>query len=331
MLALLAAAGCRAPLPARPPGAAAVVRGPLGLRIEHPFALGQPALRARTLATTPPGTLDVALATSYTSLFGNDDAGADSALLDGELLHGNVRLRTGLDDASDVELEVGALYGTSGFLDEFLDDWHGWFGLPDGDRDERPEDDYAMRFGRNGVDAWELEGDTVGLLDATLVYTRTLRAEDAGGPAVALRLALQVPTGSESRGFGNGRVDWGAGLALERSLGRWTWSGGLEYVASRPPESFAAADLDAPDRGVARFGAEYRLNGSTSLLTSVIASTPLVPDLETSVLSEPLAQLGLGVVFDAGRRSRWTLGFAEDLAPNSGVDVTFFVGWQLVR
>ena len=44
--------------------------------------------------------------------------------------------------------------------------------------------------------------DRIGFGDVPLVLTRAVRDEDAEGPGVALRVGVELPTGSEDRGFG---------------------------------------------------------------------------------------------------------------------------------
>ena len=242
-LALLALASCAAPLqgslaPDARPDRLLRARGPLPSRIEHPLGLTLLSMRPRTARTVAPGSGAVAVELTHTTIHEVGSEGGDGAVFDGELTHGSVRLIGGLDERTDVEVELGLLYTTSGFLDQFIDDWHEMLGLPDGGRSRRDEDQFDMRLVNDNVLLWELEEDALEVMDLPVIVTRRLRDEDEHGPAIAARLGLELPLGDEDRGFGNGQLDLGTGVLLERSLGRWTITAGIDWVWTGDPDRF---------------------------------------------------------------------------------------------
>jgi hypothetical protein len=56
------------------------------------------------------------------------------------------------------------------------------------------------------------------LADTTLSAKTLLLAERSYLPAIALRVALKLPTGDQSRAFGTGVWDTGLGVALQKTL-----------------------------------------------------------------------------------------------------------------
>ena len=317
---LVGLAGCHA---ARP---APRVRGPLAARIQHPLGLTFLAHRPRAASVMARGESGIALETSYTSIFEVGDQGGDVVVFDGETARGSVRLRHGLGAGFDLEIEGGVLYPTSGFLDGFLDDFHTNLLLPDGGRGDMEEDQYLVRVLKDGSTLYELEEDRVGWVDTSFALTRELQRETNDAPGIAARVAIELPTGSEDRGFGNGGVDWGGGVGLEKSVGRWTWTAGLDVTFPAQPDAFARAGVTIRDIFQGRGGVEYRWNDRTSLLLSLVATTPYTRDLDPEEIDREILDLGLGAAWDVGASGRLFVTFHEDLVAATGPDFSLRVG-----
>jgi uncharacterized protein DUF3187 len=325
---LLGALGSCALIPARSSDPAPRVRGPIPSRMQHPIGLTYLAFRPRRAATQPEGQLGVTVHSAYSSLFQNEQSASENVIFDGELLSPGVIARYGLDARSDIQIECTALYASSGFLDAFVESWHEFFGLPLGNRDSRPHGEFDMLVEQNGRQLYELEDNRLGLLDVPIVWTRSLVLESASTPGVAMRLGVELPAGSESAGFSNGALDWGAGLLFEQSRDRWTFTGAADYVATGRPSSFAAADIDATDLWDAQAGAEYRWNDRLSLLGELIFTSSLLPEISLDQLHSPLLDLGLGAAWDTSAASRFFFSFHEDLLSEAGPDFGALLGWS---
>ena len=88
---------------------------------------------------------------------------------------------------------VGADGQRGGELDTLIEDWHDFFGLPQGDRDKNPRDQLNIEYQRDGVLEYSQTEDSSGLGDIAL--SRWLPAGWTGSPTTA---AIELPTGSES-------------------------------------------------------------------------------------------------------------------------------------
>lgn len=330
LASILCASSCIACaiVPDRTPAPAPIVRGPIPQRLQHPLALTYLAFRPRRAATQPAGTAGVTLQTAYSSIFENEDAPTQRVVMDGELWTGAARVRYGLGERTDVELELAALYATSGFLDSFIEDFHDFFGLPSGNRESRGTDDFEMRVTKDGIDAYQLDDNEVELLDIPIILTQRVLDETESRPAVALRAGIELPVGSESQGFSNGELDYGAGFVVEHSIDRWTWTAGGDYVATGQSSAFRRASVDANDVWDLQGGAEYRWNDRGSLLGELVYTSPLLTDVSLDQIDWPLLDLGLGVAWDVGRDSRWTATFHEDLFSEAGPDFVVALAWS---
>jgi hypothetical protein len=310
-----------------PTGAPApIVRGPLSSRPQQPVFLTNLALRPRRPVTQPQGTWAGEVSVGHTSLYEVGSGGGARAAFDGELSHIAWRTRYGLDDDTDVELELAAVYGTSGFLDHFVDQFHELLLLPSGGRGTAADDQYEMELRRGGVTAFALEEDRVNLADAPLVLTRRVRDGARGGPTVALRAGVDLPLGSEDRGAGNGALDWGAGVLGEHLLGRWSVFWGADLIAGQESPGFEAAELEVREQVHAHAGAELRWNDRTSLLLQLTWTGPITRSVELEEIDREILDLGIGAAWDLPRGARLRCSFHEDLVAATGMDFSLLVG-----
>lgn len=321
-------ASCAAPAHEHEPRVPTIARGPLPERSNGPLAQTFLVLRPRGAAITAVGDVDLRVQSAYSSIFevGNGTQGAVS--FDGELWRTSAAARTGLGPRTDLEVELPFLYATSGFLDVFIETWHSLLGLPDSGRDSRPHFDYDMRVTAGSDEVYSLEGDRIGLCDVPIVVTHRIVDARGSSPAVFVQGALELPTGSEDRGFGNGEVDWGVGIGLESELGDWTVGGGLGWSDRQRSSRFVSAGLETEDGVAAHASGEWRAHDAWSLLLGLRFENAVSESLEIEELSGEVLELDIGAAIDGWGTSRWFVGFSEDLISASGPDFTAFLGFQ---
>lgn len=330
LAAVLACAGCGV-LPKHADDPAPIVRGPIADRIHHPVELTHLAFRPRSTSTEAPGSRAWTIQSSYTSLFQNGTGPGERVVVDGELWRNSAALRFGLDERTDVEVELALVYASSGFLDQFVETFHEFLLLPDDGRDERPRFEYEVEIEHDGQLAYEFEGNELGFGDLPIVLTHRLVDEGSSSPAVAVRAGIELPTGSESKGFGSGGLDWGLGVLAERSWGRWTATGAVDWTKTDDAESFEDAQVDVLDDWDLQLGVEYRWSDRMSLLAGAILSRPVTDDIEIEEIDVPTLAIDLGVAWDVGESSRLVVAFQEDAISASGPDFGVLVGWTFRR
>ncbi len=321
--------GCGALRPA--PDPTPRVRGPLPSRAHQPLALTVMALRPRRAAVLEQGEWTLDARAAYASIEEAGSVGGTTAVFDGELARGSLALRYGLGEGTDVEVELGLLVTHRGFLDSFVEAWHRTFGLPGGGREQRPDDRHEMRLERGGEVLYELEEGRLGVGDVPIVLTRRILG---GGPdelLLAGRVGVELPVGSESRGFGNGEFDLGAGLVAERSAGRWTLFGNADLVLPGQPDRFRAAGIELERRLSLGLGLECRWSERTSLLAQATWISRLTGNLEPEEIAREIFDFGVGLARDVSPRSRWTLSFHEDLVAATGSDFKVLFAWTYGR
>ena len=168
--------------------------------------------------------------------------------------------------------------------------------------------------------AYRLEEDRLGFGDVPVVLTHQVRTQDADGPAVAVRAGVELPLGSEGRGFGNGGVDWGVGALLERTWHRWSLFGGLNWISPHQGSSFKDAGVELLDRVELLFGSELRLGPRTSFLVQLSWIGPMTDSIPLEEIDREILDVGVGLARDLAGGGRWTVSFHEDAVAATGAD-----------
>ena len=327
VLALLGAS-CASLVPELPHGdpAREVVRGPIPTRIMQPAGMIFPIPRPRRAKALAAGERSVRPDITYASIFESRGRGGSAARFDGEIARASARLAFGIGDGAEITVEPQLLFGTSGALDEIVNDFHELTGFAGGGRGLYENDQYQMSLVKNGVTAYELQEDQILLGDLPVSWVQEIRREDQNGPAVSTRLTVELPTGDEDRGSGSGGIDVGAGVLLERSVGRWTFTGGVDGMQASQPSRFRDADVGVRTLLLASGGVEYRWSRKMSLLAQAVLQMPLTRDLPFEEIDREILDLGFGVSRDLGDATRLVLSFHEDAVAASGPDLSLYAG-----
>jgi hypothetical protein len=138
-----------------------------------------------------------------------------------------------------------------------------------------------------------------------------------------------LPTGDEDRAFGNGEVDVGLGLALEKTLGpvRLYFNGGLTIPTGDP---FAGTGIDTVPMLSGFLTAQYHLTQYFSLMLQLNSVSP--PVRQTGLkIGKATFEILAGVAWEIPSSSLvWQAGFMEDINnTNRTADLAFFMSWSV--
>ena len=308
---------CMSPLPAGEP---LRVRGPITARVMHPILLTQLSMPPRRAVTQPEGTWAGRAQLNYASIFERRRLNGDRVNFDGEQARAGLLVRRGVGPQTDIDLDLALTFASSGFLDSTVDAFHAAFLFPEGGRNLAETDQYAMVVRRNGVLAYRLEEDRVSFMDVPLLVTHQVRAEDENGPALALRVGVEFPLGSEARGSGNGGLDWGFGFLVERTYHRVSVFAGSNWIMPASPDGFEALGIHMRDRIELQLGTELRWSANTSVLLQANWLGPMVRDFALEELNREILDIGVGLARDLGKHGRWVFSFHDDAVSATGSD-----------
>ena len=254
-----------------------------------------------------------------------EQRGDETLILDGESARFSVDMRVGLTDEIEVGVEIPWVGHTSGNLDSLIDTWHDIFQLPEGSRDNRPQDVLEFTYVDDSGQVIDFTNSANGLGDIRIYAGFDIDSTDTHNRA--FRVSAKLPTGDAGRFLGSGGFDLAIGIG-----------GDIERVGNR--EGFDAfyrasvAYVSQPDFLANRYNdyigqvsggisidlnQRYQLNAQSTLRTAVYDS-----DIEK------LGEMSWTLTFGGNiRLNRWavlSLGVTEDIKVNSAPDVSFNIG-----
>lgn len=230
--------------------------GPLPLRSQHPVQLTALRLEAEAVSVPTPGAVELRADATYSSMFlsGSSAGGANRFVMDGEYLRARLGVRVGLPGDLQVGLDLPVAHTTGGVLDPFVIRWHDWFGLPDQNRDVAPRDRFRVEAVHQGAIAYRLDEEDLRLMDVPVVLKWNALPATEGGLGLALRCGVEVPTGDQDRGIGNGGVDYAFGALAEWRPAGFTLHAHAGHSLVATPDRARQAGLSYADIGAAGLG-----------------------------------------------------------------------------
>jgi hypothetical protein len=137
----------------------------------------------------------------------------ESLVLDGETHRLTLVARQGLANGYEWGVELPYVSHSGGFMDNFIEDWHQTFGLPQGNRPNTPPNRINYRYIRNGAELVNVSRSTEGIGDIRLAAAVQL-ARNPGKRIVALRGNLKLPSGKSADLLGSGSTDLALWLSI---------------------------------------------------------------------------------------------------------------------
>lgn len=300
--------------------------GPLPVRNQHPAqltVLHQAPASARVLGA---GRFSGRVDAAYSSLFLRGTAAGSSFTMDGEYLRVSHRLRAGLGGGLEFGTELPFAHTSGGFLDRFLIDYHNWFGFPDQGRSDTERDRFLVRANENGSTVWQLDASGAELLDVPLQLTWQVLAPTAARPGLAVRGAVELPTGDDERGYGSGELDFGLGLLAEHHTGPVGWYGHLQHTFAGTPAPARRLGFTFADVTSAGLAAELPLTSDLAALVQLEWETSTLRELEVPAASREQVLLWVGGRWRASADWSVEVGFGEDLQSLVSPDFTAWLG-----
>ncbi len=253
-----------------------------------------------------------------------DSAGNEQIILDGETYIATLGMRYGVTDRLQIGLDLPWTWQADGFLDNFISDWHDAFGLPNGDRDDLPDDQLSYQYKRNNITDLSLVDETDGLGDLRLHLAWQLKR--SARSALTLQSQLKAPTGDAGKLTGSEAWDIALALSAQHAypvgngqLGFWggvggAWLGDGKVIEDKAEEFAASAWL----------GAGWIPLDWLALKLQIDSHTPLY-DSDLAELGDPAVILTMGGTLGLGDQTSLDLGIGEDLNVNASPDVTFHI------
>jgi hypothetical protein len=219
-------------------------------------------------------------------------------------------------------VDIPFLFTYSGILDNFIESvertFHGLRIL----RAQQDSGAFTYRVLRGSEQFIGGRENAAGIGDVVLKMKLHLLHEQSWRPAVSVRAALKIPTGSASRAFGSGEVDGGLGFLLQKTFGPWTFYGNGDVTF--PGKTFDEVEMQPFFSGVV--AVEYLLTRPFSVLVQFRGDTRPFRN-SIPILDKRIVEVLLGFNWALSRSLLLQGGFAEDLFDSHccSADVSFFL------
>ena len=241
-------------------------------------------------------------------------------VLDAEVMRLNafVRRDLGTHGYLSAETYLGGAY--DGFLDGFLNWYHGLLGISIPERVNGPRNQF--RYAR------AFTGPPLAELPRKGFYLGDLRVGGGYrfGRHFQSQLTLTLPTNGSGDGYAKGVVSLGLLNTLRMPFaGRWTYEGsaGLGYAPGHGPiENYQRTGF-----WLLTSGMRYRFWGRGSLFANLFYHSPYYHDTGASSLDNHDLTLDFGGILRTSKGTEFRIGMTEDLSPSGpAIDLDFRFG-----
>lgn len=246
----------------------------------------------------------------------------EQILFDGESYIATLGLRYGLTDTLQLGIDLPWVWHSEGFMDSFISDWHDFFGLPNGDRDDLKNDQLDYLYLRKGKEHLALQNETDGFGDLRLQIAWQFKATEKS--AYTLRTQVKAPTGDGDKLTGSEAWDLSLALSAQRdfSLDKgqaslWggfgvSWLGDGDVLKDEVEDYAANGWVGAGWAPLNWLALKLQLDSHTALYDSNLTE-----------LGDPAIMLTLGGTLALNEKTLLDIGVGEDLNVNASPDVTF--------
>jgi hypothetical protein len=286
----------------------------------NPVASSRSGLYFQPFRDPAPGRWTTAIALDYASVIEYNRQDEADYVLDSEILRVSFGATRDIGQRTFLELSAGVGGAYAGFLDGFLDWYHGTLGIRISERERRPQDHFLY---------------TITMSDGRRI-NRTRRDLFLGdvsvgigfrfNPRIQTLLSLTLPTSTGPAGYGKGVPSFALLNTVRAPVThRIVYEGSLGVGAT--PTHGPMADVQQTAFLALSSGFRHRIWGSQSLYAQVFYHSPYYHKTGLPALDRRELSLDFGWILRTSGSEEWRMGLTEDLEPGGpGVDLVFRMG-----
>ncbi|MEF9475726.1 MAG: DUF3187 family protein [Candidatus Mariimomonas ferrooxydans] len=294
--------------------------GPLQVKNQYPIFLhvNQPYLEKALMENSL--SISVSHSSTYTIRSSNDW----SVNLDMEITEFNIIYKRIIKGFIEFDINVPVLYFGDGFIDGFLESYHSAFGFPDYGRSRRPQNVFLYEVRKDGN--LVIKGVTgAGLGDSRLSVKKPLVLSE--GFSLSIKGDLELPTGSAKKGYGNGSLDVGISVLLDKKISNSIMTY-LNLGAVFPGDLKGHRAIDLENFMYGGGALEAMLGKGFSLLVQIQGQSAIYPETGIPAVDRAAYLLAFGGRYDEGKGSI-AISLTEDISVSGAPDFTVNISYKL--
>lgn len=302
---------------------------PFSTSNRNPFVqvYGLPAAQGAKLNQA--GQLSTDLHYEVANSFSQDTKSNEAIFIDGETQRTNIRFRYGIAEGAEIGIDIPYLQHDGGSLDGFIDDWHDFWSLPDGNRPSFAQDQlqysYQSTYQNTDSTLANVSQASQGIGDVTISGAYALTDDPA--KQWSLRASVKLPVGDADELLGSESTDIALALHLsDESL--------MQNRSVNLHASFGVLWMDEGEV-LNSLRNDWVVFGSTTLAWQYSPAINLKLQLDAhsafydsalTELGDNAMQLSLGGTISLGRQWMLDAAVIEDIAVDTSPDVVFQIG-----
>jgi len=296
---------------------------PFAVPNQSPLALALAPFTPLDATVAPKGSSQLRLTLAYSSIFVRQSSSRASLDLDMELGYAALGYDYTPLPGLRLGLELPAVFYWGGFLDGFIESYHRALGLPNGGREQAPQDQVRYQASSRGRRIISQDGSTQGVGDLRLKGAYALWSTP--GAALSLLGQVSLPSGDPDKGLGAGGAVPALGLAGGLTHGRWSLNANALYFYLGSTSLLDPLEPDDVWAGSMSLG--WAWSNALTLRAQLNGATPLVQDTGVQGLDNGMLQILLGAQWAPAKDQVVSVAFAEDIIHYTSPDFTLSLSW----
>ena len=263
-----------------------------------------------------PGSSELIASMDIASHMTGARSGSERVFTDGETYRQAVALRHGFQDGWESLFEISVVSHVPGVFDGFIENWHSFFGLPQGGRDTAPRDRLRILYAKEGTAHVDVDEGVSSIGDVTLGVGYDVERSFLSNDGLALRGVVKLPTGDEDALAGTGGfsasiwAETSGCLFGSRDSRAWLYGATLGAHVAKPLE--ALSGIGGRVAAFGRLGVTWRPWDRLALTTQVDVNSSPYGGSSLPPLSGPVVMFGVGGTLKITPRTALEIAIAED-------------------
>jgi hypothetical protein len=244
--------------------------------------------------------------------------------IDMEISKLDLCLKKKIGDVIEIGVELPILSFNSGFMDGFLNSYHNAFGFSDYGRSERPVNQFLYKITRKGKLIIRGENGRTGTGDIRLTLKTPLLR---GDPAVSIQGSFELPSGDAGTGYGNGSIDTGLAVFVDKNLGE-SFKSYLNFGFISPGNLNSHEKINLKEYFYGGTAIEAAFWKNISFIGQIFVQGSPFPETNIASIDRTAVLLSFGGRYSSGSTS-YEISFTED--PNTAGAPDFTLNVLLKR